>query len=174
MRELVGLVAITLFSAPASAFSDDPVASPNPPMIFASPASVQPTVPCARGCFDPIEAVTYASSVGERGGVAGEFSVPIKGAGERDGRLYLNSEADYRDRNCLTVAIPLGVANAIFGTTELDAIRQRLLGKRIVVAGIAHQVRIDFTQDGKPTGKYYYQVHVGISTPQQVLQLPAV
>jgi hypothetical protein len=128
--------------------------------------------PCARGCINPIEAVTYASYLGEKAGVAGDFELTVRAIGSQNGTLFLNSEPDYRDRNCLTVALPERLLVRLFQTSDRAAIERRLLGKRIVVSGIARQVRIDLTEGGRPTGKYYYQVHIRVNEPRQMRVLP--
>lgn len=130
------------------------------------------TRPCEQGCLNPVEAVTFASYLGTRAGVAGEFALPVKAIGLEAGRVFLNSESDYRDRNCLTVVLPLAVAKSLAGSAEPDALRKHFEGKRLIVRGVARQVRIDFTQDGKPTGKYYYQVHLPVRSAAQVMRLP--
>lgn len=128
--------------------------------------------PCANGCLTPVEAVTYASQLGTRAGVSGRFELTVRAVGERDGMIYLNSETDYRDRNCLTIAVAKQLARRVFGSDALDPIRQRLIGRKIVVAGVARQVRIDFTVDGQPTGKYYFQVHARAMSSRQFLAVP--
>lgn len=148
-----------------------------PASVMAQNGDLQPALTtahpiCANGCLNPIEAVTFASYLGNRAGVAGEFSMTVKNVGFRDDRFYLNSEQDYRDRNCLTVVIPQEVMRQIARTTDPDAIRNRFQAKQIVVKGIARQVRIDFTAGGKPTGKYYFQVHIQIGQKYQVAFLP--
>ncbi|HUD29912.1 MAG TPA: hypothetical protein VMQ93_13650, partial [Novosphingobium sp.] len=110
-----------------------------------------PDPSCAEGCLSAIEAVTYASYLGEKAGVAGMFDMPVVEVGQQGGMFYLNSEKDYRDRNCLTVAVTPGAMQAIAGTTDLAQIRKRLNGHRVIVRGIARQVRIDFTTGGQPS-----------------------
>lgn len=141
-------------------------------MEFMDP-SIKPVV-CRNGCINPIEAVTYASYLGERAGVAGEFELTIRAVGQEKGMIYLNSENDYRDRNCLTVAIPDNVAKQAFGTADKTDLTRKLVGKSAVFGGIARQVRIAFTQDGQATGKYYYQVHLRVKDRRQILRLPSL
>jgi len=43
-----------------------------------------------------------------------------------------------------------------------------LIGRKIYVRGQARTVRIDFTVDAQPSGKYYYQTHVLVSDPVQI------
>jgi hypothetical protein len=123
---------------------------------------------CETGCMSAIEAVTYASYLGNKGGVAGLFDMPVVEVGQQDGLFYLNSESDYRDRNCLTVAMTPAAMQALVGTTDLAQIRKRLNGHRVIVRGVARQVRINFFANGRPTEKYYYQVHVRVGEPEQV------
>lgn len=131
--------------------------------------AVEPAGPCPLRCFTPVEAVTLASQVAPKGGLAGRFAVYVKAADESRGRFFLNSETDYRDRNCLTLVLSPAAAGKLAGQANLQDVRTRFLGKWVVVEGIARRVRIDFTENGKPTGKYYYQVHVFVRDAQQVL-----
>jgi len=124
---------------------------------------------CQQGCMTPVEAVTYASYVAPKGGIAGEFAFEIQAVGEQNGRLYLNSEKDYRDRNNLTIAMPRLVGQWLAGKNDLAAIQKALVGHRIVVRGVAQRVQIDLIdQSGKRTDKYYYQIHVTVSDPHQI------
>ncbi len=131
------------------------------PLETAKPAAVglAPFI-CSERCINPIEAVTVASQLGNGAGLASDFGMTVKEIGFERGRFYLNSEADYRDRNCLTVVVPAAVMAKLAGSQDLEAVRKFYIGNRILVRGIARQVRIDFTADNQPTGKYYYQVHL--------------
>ena len=128
-----------------------------------------PRRPCAAGCLTPIEAVTYADNVAPRAGIFAEFDLIIRSVGEVQGRYYLNSETDYRERNCLSIVLTPNVAQALAGTMDLNALAVAMKGRRIAVQGVARRVRIDFTEDGKATGKYYYQVHVVVTDPRQIV-----
>lgn len=156
-----------------------------PTMAETLPRAVKPSLPpsavgeaiapmsrrprCQQGCMTPVEAVTYASYVAPKGGIAGEFAFEIQAVGEQNGRLYLNSEKDYRDRNNLTIAMPRPVGQWLAGKSDLAAIQKALVRHRIVVRGIAHRVQIDLIdQSGQRTDKYYYQIHVTVSDPQQL------
>jgi hypothetical protein len=98
----------------------------------------------------------------------GTFRLQVRGAGRRDGQLYLNSEADYRDQRCLTVAIPDPI------TAELA----RVLGgdpavilkdRTIRVSGVARKVKIIFVEkDGAPSDSYYFQTHVDVTNASQI------
>lgn len=139
-----------------------------PPVVTISP-TVLKREPCARGCLSAVEAVTYANYLAPRAAVAAEFEVEIKGVGSQNGRFFLNSEVDYRDRNCLTLVLTPAVAKMLAGSADVTALEKRFKGKRIAVEGLARRVRIDFTENGKPTGKYYYQVHVTVMNPRQII-----
>lgn len=142
------------------------------PAPAAKPRTLTPPAarrPCARGCLTPIEAVTFADTVAPKAGIAGEFDLTIASVGEQQGRYYLNSEEDYRERNCLSVILTPDIAQELIGTSDLESVAVRLKGKRIAVQGIARRVRIDLTDKGRPTGKYYYQVHVAVTDPRQIV-----
>lgn len=131
--------------------------------------ATSPRKACAAGCLSPIEAVTYADNVAPRAGIAAEFDMIVRSIGEVQGRYYLNSETDYRERNCLSIVLTPHVAQTLAGTIDLNKLAVMMKGKRIAVQGIARRVRIDFTEDGQPTGKYYYQVHVVVTDPRQIV-----
>jgi len=137
-----------------------------PPAVITPPSPANQ--PCAVQCFTPTEAVTLASQVAPKGGLSGRFAIFVKAAGAQDGRFYLNSEPDYRDRNCLTVALSAEAAAALAGRADLAAVQEHFVGKWIFVDGVARRVKIVFLADGKPTEKYYYQVHVVVRDPRQI------
>lgn len=140
-----------------------------PPPIVAMPERDETDRVCARQCLNAIEAVTFASYVDERAGIAGEFDMPVRAVGKRGNFYFLNSEVDYRDRNCLTIAIPARIVESMTKSTNLAAVEKYLVGRRVVTKGVARQVRINFTDPaGKPTGKYYYQVHVRVTDRNQL------
>lgn len=156
---------LALAAVPAVAL---PGRVPTPP---AQPVHENPK-PCQQGCLNPVEAVTYASYLGERAGVAGEFAMPVKAIGFENDRLFLNSELDYRDRNCLTVVMPLSVAKIMAGGDDQETLRKYFGDRRVIVRGVAKQVRVNFLTDGKPSDKYYYQVHLPITSTRQLIRLP--
>ena len=123
-------------------------------------ASVRPI--CAERCIGSIEAVTLAAQVGNGAGVAGDFGLTVKAIGFERGRFYLNSELDYRDRNCLTVVVPTATMARLVGTADPEEVKKLFVGSNLKVRGVASQVRIDFTTDNQPTGKYYYQIHLPV------------
>ena len=115
--------------------------------------------------IDPSQAVQLAAAAAPRG-VSGVFALTVQ-ATARPGPLYLNSERDYRDpRNLTAVVLPeaaAALAQRLHGEPERE-----LRGRRILVAGQARRVRIDFVVDGRPSGKYYYQTHVVVSDAAQI------
>lgn len=148
-----------------------PMVRPNPsPAARAKPvASAPPRKPCALGCLTPVEAISFADNVAPKAGIAGEFDLTVMSVGEQQGRYYLNSETDYRERNCLIVVVTPSVVQSMIGTADLAGLAARMKGKRSAVQGIAQRVRIDLTDNGQATGKYYYQVHVLVTDPRQIV-----
>lgn len=133
---------------------------PPPPETHEVPAYRAATACGPDGCLSAVEAVTYASYVAPRAGIAGIVSMRVRNIGYEKGVYYLNSEADYRDRNNLTVTIEARDMSSLLPDLSPDEIQQRLMGRDIYARGVARRVRIDFLTDNKPTGKYYYQVQM--------------
>lgn len=142
----------------------------NPVVTVPPPVAVRPRpIQCSDDCISPVEAVTYASYLAPKAGIAGTFRMEVKAVGEQKGVYYLNSEVDYRDRNCLTIAMPAAVMAELVGRDGLAAAEERLKGRTIMVRGVAQRVKIAFFgEDGKPTDKYYYQVQVRIGQAEQL------
>ncbi len=164
-----GLLSTAAFALPNDMPADPKPAQSNVPAIRLLPA--EPRKACQRGCLNPVEAISYANYLAPRAAVAAEFELTVKAVGNSRGRYFLNSETDYRDRNCLTVALSPEAARAFAGSADVAALEKLLKGKRIAVEGLARRVRIDFTDDaGKPTGKYYYQVHVVVMDARQIVE----
>lgn len=100
--------------------------------------------------------------------LSGTFRLQMRGTGRRDGRLYLNSEQDYRDQRCLTISIPdrvaADLAKALGGDPAVV-----LMGRTIRVSGVAQRVKILFIgQDGSISDRYYFQTHVLVSDAAQI------
>ena len=130
--------------------------------VFASPAPDW-------GAFRSItpEKAVIAAAKAAPDGVPGIFKMTVRAVGHENGRVFLNSELDYRDQRNLTIAMNEDVEKAL--EAKIGAVsEQAFVGRRIFVRGAAQRVRIDFTARGRPTGKYYYQTHVLVSTPVQV------
>ncbi len=104
-------------------------------------------------------------------GLPGQFAFIVRGGGRDATRIFLNSEADYRDAGTLTVAVDGAVAAAL--AEQLDGPpEQRLIGRTIVVTGVARRVRIDLLANGRPTGRYYSQTHIPISETRSIHVVP--
>lgn len=112
-------------------------------------------------------AVLAAAEAGDEQ-VPGIFEFVVAGTGsDEHGSVFLNSEEDYRDQRSLTVRLPKRVAEAWRELHREDP--QALKGRRITVLGHVTRVRIDFTTGGRPTGKYYYQTHLTVREPGQIM-----
>ncbi len=96
--------------------------------------------------------------------------MPVRAVGKRNGRFFLNSEEDYRDRNCLTVVIDAATMRQLIGSESEELARRHFIDKQIVVWGTARERRIDFlAPGGQPTGSYYFQVHVQLQEPHHLI-----
>jgi len=159
--------AATSATPPRTDASPAPASKAKPVAVAPPPAPARK--PCALGCLTPVEAISFADNVAPKAGIAGEFDLTVMSVGEQQGRYYLNSETDYRERNCLTVVVTPSVVQSMMGSADLAGLAARMKGKRIAVQGIARRVRIDLTDNGQATGKYYYQVHVVVTDPRQIV-----
>jgi hypothetical protein len=101
------------------------------------------------------------------GGVSGVFEMQIKGTGRQGGVIYLNSETDYRDQRCLTLAIHSSVIPD-FVQKYGAAPDIYLKNKKVHVSGEARRVKIWFNSNGKRTNSYYYQTHVFVTNDSQI------
>ncbi len=118
-----------------------------------------------RAPIAPPDAVRLAAKSPD--GVKGVFEVTILRAEATRGMVYLNSEADYRDPRCLTVAVTPSVAGTLMarlGVKRVEDLRNRTLR----VKGTARQVKIHFVDNGRVTDRYYLQTHVFVDGASQV------
>lgn len=104
-------------------------------------------------------------------GVTGVFRFEVKGAGRQDGWLYLNSEIDYRDQRCLTLALTPPAAQALEATLGQDPV-VALKGKSVRAVGTAQRITVWFISNGIRTDKYYYQTQIRIRDISQIRVLP--
>lgn len=127
---------------------------------YPAPASIA-------GRISPREAIVAAADAAPRG-VPGIFAIHVAATGRIGGRVFLNSQGDYRDQRNLTIAIAPPAAQAL--TQRHGAAPEAFFrGRNIEVRGAASRVRIDFTDDRhRPTGLYYYQTHVAVTDPDQI------
>ena len=121
----------------------------------------------ATATISPAEAIELAAAAAPNG-IRGTFAMTVQATGRAGAnRLHLNSEADYRDQRNLSISIPAALASTVL--QRAGARRDEdLKGRAILVDGVAERVRIDFTNNGLPTGKYYYQTHVRITSANQI------
>ena len=117
---------------------------------------------------DPSMAVQLAAAAGPQRGVDGVFALTVRASGNADGRLFLNSESDYRDPRNLSISIApdaLQEMVALYGPDPGAALK----GRAILVRGTARMVRIAFVADGRRVSdKYYYQTHVQVDDAAQL------
>lgn len=126
-----------------------------------------PLTPVAsRQVIAPALAVMAAADAAPRG-FRGTFGFKVVRAEMVGPRLFLNSYPDYRDQRNLSVAIQAPALAELKRRYGAD-LRAAFLGRIIEVDGLARRQRIDFTTSGRPSGKYYFQTHVGVTRPDQI------
>jgi hypothetical protein len=119
--------------------------------------------------MSPHEAIMAARDAAPRP-VPGTFVMRVQATGRELGRVYLNSERDYRDRHNLSIAITPGAAAALKGRYGVSP-QRFFAGKTVRVIGAVRRVRIDIFFNSRPTGRYYFQTHVDVSTPDQIQEI---
>jgi len=137
--------------------------------LFALPglAACQSSVPPPLTVGMTASQAVMAAADAAPNGVTSTFALVVRRAEMVGPRLFLNSQADYRDQRNLSIAVQPGALGAL--RQKLGGNPQLILkGKDIRVTGVARRTRIDFIDNGKPTGKYYYQTHVVVSDPAQI------
>jgi hypothetical protein len=100
-------------------------------------------------------------------GFPGTFGFRVMRADFVGPRLFLNSYPDYRDQRNLSIAIEPRAIPALRNAFGQD-LKSAFMHHDIRVQGVARRRRIDFTTDGRPTGKYYYQTHVIVTEAEQI------
>ena len=115
----------------------------------------------------PAEAIGAAAMAGRKG-VAGQWTIKVRTVGRASGgRLHLNSSDNYRDPSNLSVSIDKWAARWVLerNGAKRDA---DLIGRTVIVTGFARKVPIVFTEDGRRTGKFYFQTHVDVTDQSKV------
>ncbi len=126
-----------------------------------------PPVP---GYIGNYEAVRAAQDDPARG-ISGTFALSVQAVGSEGGRIYLNSERDYRHPLNITLSMDAALRPALEAALGLKL--DYLQNRRLLVGGTARRVRIDFINaSGQPSGKYYYQTQISVSDPRQVRFAP--
>ncbi|AWH54070.1 hypothetical protein C1924_13195 [Stenotrophomonas sp. ESTM1D_MKCIP4_1] len=130
-------------------------------------ATAPPPVP---GYIGSIEAVRAAQDDPARG-ISGIFAMTVQAVGSDDGRLYLNSERDYRHPLNITLNMDAALRPELEAALGLKL--DHLQNRRLLVRGTARQTRIDFINgNGQRSGKYYYQTQISVSDPRQIRFAP--
>jgi hypothetical protein len=101
------------------------------------------------------------------------LAITVRAVGSQGDRVYLNSELDYRDPRCLTIALTPTAAAMLRDRLGPD-LRAALIGREIRVRGRAERKTIHFTANGVPTGKYYFQIHVDVDNVAQITLMQPV
>ncbi|MEG3169870.1 hypothetical protein U1737_16890 [Sphingomonas sp. LB3N6] len=123
----------------------------------------------SRDAVVPMVAIERAAALAP-GAYPGVFVMTVRASGRQGSSLYLNSESDYRDPRNLSLEVR-PIAQAQLESRLGTPVDTALQGRTIHVDGEARRVRINFTYDGRPTGKYYYQTHVVIERGEQLLSV---
>ena len=126
------------------------------------------TVPAAppHPWTDAADAVR-AANVEPARAIPGTFVMTVQAIGGEDGRIFLNSERNYRNQNSLSVVLAPGVAEQL--ALQLGVEVPDLLHRRLSVRGQAQRVRIQFRDgQGQVSSKYYYQTHLQVDDPGQI------
>ena len=114
----------------------------------------------------PEQAVFNAAQ--SEAGTSGVFQMVVRATGRNRGRLFLNSQADYRDPRNLTIVIS-SEAEAELARRLGGPIDETLLKRAIAVRGTAKKTQIDFYERrGRPSGKYYFQTHVVLESARDL------
>jgi hypothetical protein len=115
----------------------------------------------------PEEAVMKAASAAP-GFISAVFDFTVRGAAQVGPDFFLNSEQDYRDQRNISAALSSDVQRQLRNSFG-DDLSKYFLGHHLLVVGPAKRVQIDFIgDDGKPSGKYYYQTHIAVVNPDQL------
>lgn len=112
------------------------------------------------------EAVMKAAAA-DRMGVIAVFDIRTVISDEVDGRIFLGTQADYRDQRNLAIAIDPAAFRDLMRRHGAP-LTDKLKGKHLLVGGFARPVRISINENGRPTGKYYYQTHVVVTHANQI------
>jgi hypothetical protein len=108
-----------------------------------------------------------AGAAAAKEGITGSFIMVVKSSGSDSGVAYLSSELDYRDQQCLSVAIK-PEARTRFAKSYGKDPTDHLKGKTIIVTGTARKKKVYFVVNRIRTDHYYYQTHVDVSDIDQI------
>ncbi|MEG2803220.1 hypothetical protein [Stenotrophomonas sp.] len=125
--------------------------------------------PPTAGWITPVEAVQAANDDPKRG-ISGTFVLTVQNVDQTEHRIYLNSERDYRHQVALSVSLDAAQAEAL--QAQLGLPLERLVNRRLLVQGTARRNTIQFTHDGQPSGKYYFQTQVRVDDARHLRLAP--
>jgi hypothetical protein len=117
---------------------------------------------CATEPLTTEDAVRYAAAVAPDV-YSDTYIMTVQGTGRENGRIYLNSQDDYRDPHTLTVEI-LPTALPAFKQAYGQDADTYFKGHRITVLGEAKRVTV-WRAESNTT---YYQTHIVVSDPDQI------
>lgn len=158
---------LSILAAAAAQVPASPQINPPPIIAVTGSRDFAWRLPPGQRVYSASEAVLGAANR-PGGGLLGEFVFVVRATGWDGGRLYLNSETDYRDPRNLSIVIEPDVARQLTARPGADG-QQNFVGRIVVARGMARTTRIDFTIDyGKPSGKYYFQTQVSVGRAEQL------
>jgi hypothetical protein len=115
----------------------------------------------------PEEAVMKAADAAP-GFVTAVFDFAVRRTEQVGSDFFLNREEDYRDPRNISVVLDPDAQRQLRNSYG-DDLSRYFVGHHMLALGTARRVQIDFIDDrGKPSGKYYYQTHIGIVSPRQL------
>lgn len=123
---------------------------------------------CGDTCLIPTMAVEQGAGAAPAPAPAADYSFIVEAVGSDDGLVFINSQRDYRDQRNLTLALSPRVDQQLRERFAPLSIEEALIGKRIVVRGRPERVRIEFRENDRPTGLYYYQTHIRVGRLEQL------
>jgi len=122
----------------------------------------------AEQVIDPAAAIASASNNPDGASVRVRFRVARLGDGKgiEAGRIFLDSDIDYRSPKSLNVVLVGAAAVAAGGNVETA--RDKYLSKIVEVVGTVKRVTIGTVSRGGIMGQYYYQTQLEVSAPSKI------
>ncbi|MCF2859512.1 hypothetical protein L1286_18665 [Pseudoalteromonas sp. SMS1] len=102
--------------------------------------------------------------------VYGTYQFEVKASGKLNGKVYLNTEDDYRDSQSISIALSPEFVKAFIRDKGLSP-KVYFLSKKIEVTGEVQRIKVNLYSGGQKTGKYYYQTHVIVNTLDQIKEI---
>jgi hypothetical protein len=115
---------------------------------------------------NPLEIIQKAAEAAPKA-VDGQYTLKIKAVGSSGSLVFLNTEQDYRDQRCVSIALHPEVVKQLTAKYGMSP-EQYFIDKSVTVNGRAQRMKIDFISYGQPTGKYYYQTHIFVRELSQL------